>query len=239
MALPNTPPAAIEWAQVFLAFVLAGMPAAAFESWRRLKSGQHPGPKHKIYLGMLLLEAVLLGLAWKAAQATGLELFPAWSLTLRQIAVCGVLLAVMLYTATRSWERASAEHKKRTRWLVPETRQQLAIWSGLVFLGAIAEEAAYRGTLFWMVGLGTGGSWGTAWLVANLLFALAHLTQGWKGVTTIFVFGIIFQYIVFLTGDLYLAIAVHYLYNVGFGIMMVRSAETERSRMPQPAGAEA
>ena len=182
---------------------------------------------------MLLLQATLLGLAWKAAQASGLDLFPAWSPTLRQVAVCGLLLAGMLYGANRSWERTSEDHKKRGRWLVPETRGQLAAWSVLVLLVAIAEEAAYRGTLFWLLGLGTGRNWGMAWLVANLAFAAAHMTQGWKGMLGTFLIGITFQYVVFLTGDLYLAIAVHYLYNVGIGIMVVKSVQAERGRALQ------
>lgn len=224
------------WVLLFLALVLGGLPGGAFHSWLRLKMGKPPGPKRKLYLGMLLMQAALLGLAWKAAQASKLDLFPAWSPTLRQFAVCGILLAGMLYGATRSWERTSEDHKKRARLFVPETRRQLAAWSVLVLLVAFAEEAAYRGTLFWLLGLGMGRNWGMAWLVANLAFAAAHMTQGWKGVLGTFLIGITFQYVVFLTGDLYLAIAVHYLYNVGFGIMVVKSVEAERGRTLQ-AGA--
>ena len=90
----------------------------------------------------------------------------------------------------------------------------------------IGEECAYRGVaytlLYWIFDSAVVGL-----IISIVAFALMHSHQGWYGAVWAGALGWIFQLMVFATGTLYLAIAVHAMYDVLIGVMFLRLLNNE------------
>lgn len=67
-------------------------------------------------------------------------------------------------------------------------------------------------------------NWWAAALISSLLFALAHLLQGWRSAGVVGVFGFLFHLLVVATGGLYYAILVHFAYDLTAGWRLGRVA---------------
>jgi membrane protease YdiL (CAAX protease family) len=106
--------------------------------------------------------------------------------------------------------------RERLFSILPSNADERVIWFGVCAAAAICEETAYRGVLFHLLSTGFGGWWVPA-IVTSLCFALAHVVQGWKSTLVVGLFGLAFQYLVLLTGSLYLAMLVHFLYDLIVG----------------------
>jgi membrane protease YdiL (CAAX protease family) len=60
--------------------------------------------------------------------------------------------------------------------------------------------------------------------ICVVAFALAHYVQAWKAMLLIVVMAFAFHLIVFATGDLYTAMAGHFLYDLLAGFIIIRLA---------------
>jgi membrane protease YdiL (CAAX protease family) len=101
--------------------------------------------------------------------------------------------------------------------VLPHTRAEL-YWFGAVSLTAgFCEEFLYRGYLIhalapWL------GSWGAAAL-SVVLFAAGHAYQGWNGALRSGAVGALFTVVVVVLGSLWPAIVLHFLLDLGMGII--------------------
>jgi len=68
------------------------------------------------------------------------------------------------------------------------------------------------------------GSWWPAVLVCSAAFAVAHFVQGVRTVVIIAIFAIGNHLIVRASGDLYTAMAIHFLYDLLAGVILLRLA---------------
>ena len=94
-------------------------------------------------------------------------------------------------------------------------------WWVAVSVGAgLTEEITYRGVLFQLwsrltpIPLAVG--------LCALVFALVHFHSGARSMAIIFVMALVFHAIVWWTGSLYTAIAVHAIYDLAAGIIFMR-----------------
>ena len=91
-----------------------------------------------------------------------------------------------------------------------------------VALGApLAEELIFRGQLFSALSQTRLGIAGTT-LLTSLLWALLHVSEPWLSIGLIFVMGLIFGYLMYRFGSLWVTIAAHGLWN-GFYALLIFS----------------
>ena len=100
---------------------------------------------------------------------------------------------------------------------MPRNAREKVWWIAVSFLAGIGEEITWRGVQAALVGILTGDFWITS-LVCSISFGLAHIIQGWKSAAIIFVFALGFHTLVWLAGSLYVAMAVHVVYDLTAGI---------------------
>ena len=80
----------------------------------------------------------------------------------------------------------------------------------------------------------TGSPEGGA-VIAAISFGAAHATQGWKSASVIVLFGFAFQGLVWLSGTLVLAMAVHAAYDVTAGLHYARFGRQMGYKVPSEA----
>jgi hypothetical protein len=103
------------------------------------------------------------------------------------------------------------------RFFMPSDRRERAMWLGLSALAAVGEEISWRGVQMTLLLRATGAPLGAAGVCAAT-FGASHIVQGWQSAAIIAVFALAFHGIVWLSGSLYVAMAVHFLYDMTAGL---------------------
>ena len=205
---------------VYLFVVLGWMPAAGITSFLRIKAGKPMPAKSRYYGNMIIVQSVLLGYSIAVARHNDMSLMGSppslwiWLVSAVYVAFIGRRLRV-------AWKKMNAERKRRARRLLPENPQHLRYWIPISFLAGIGEEIAFRGVAFTVL-RNISGSTMFAVMVCVLAFGLAHMMQGWRGVLGTGVIALVMHWIVYATGGLYLAIAVHVAYDLIIGFIAMR-----------------
>ncbi|MFY0652205.1 MAG: CPBP family intramembrane metalloprotease [Cyclobacteriaceae bacterium] len=129
----------------------------------------------------------------------------------------GICLLVWWLLGKLSLNSESAEkflsQSERIKFLLPTNQREYKIMAVVSFIAGVCEEIVYRGFLFFF--LNSYLPLLPALLLANLPFALAHLTTtGLKNTIQAFVLGLIFSGAYLLTGSLWLSILLHILVDL-------------------------
>jgi hypothetical protein len=215
VSLPGTPSLA------FLVVLFLLLPWVALRSGRRLRrafegvegapvpTGQH------IWLSSLLLQVVLLYLAWRVGRGFEFRIFATPELGGRAFLYAGIALLACfgIRTLARGGLSADDRRKLMVSRLSPRTGRERTLQVATILAASVAEEAAYRGVAFEILWYATGNGWVAAVLSA-LAFALAHTVQGWRSTGWVFLIGLTMQGLVVATGTLVLAMLVHALYDL-------------------------
>ena len=221
---------------VYLFVVLGWMPLAGIFSFLRLKAGKPLPAKTRLYRNMIAMQIVLLGYSVAVARHEHMILLgsaPAlwiWLISAVYMAYIGLRLRAV-------WQKMSPERKKRARRLLPENPQHLRYWVPISFLAGIGEEIAFRGVAFGVLRDLTGST-EFAIVMCVLAFAFAHMVQGWRGVLGTGVIALVMHLIVYASGGLYLAMAVHVAYDLIVGCIAMRQFMQDGNHLalqPQPA----
>jgi membrane protease YdiL (CAAX protease family) len=122
-----------------------------------------------------------------------------------------------------SWRSRSAEEREQlwVRQILPRTRVERRVWVLVSAGAAIAEEVAYRGA-FVAFAAGVTGSLPLAIVASAVAFAVVHAPQGMSGMGYVLVIALLHHALVLFTGTLWLAIAVHFAYDVLAGLWLAR-----------------
>ncbi len=109
-----------------------------------------------------------------------------------------------------------------TEKLMPHNPVESLAFVALVCTVALCEEFLYRGFLFAVFWRWGDSSYLAAALLSSVLFALAHLYQGWKGLTTTFVLGVVFAGVRIWTSSLVPGMAAHLAVDLIAGLAAQR-----------------
>ena len=95
-----------------------------------------------------------------------------------------------------------------------------------VVLGApLAEEFIFRGQLFSALSQSRAGMLG-ATLITSALWAVMHITETWLSIGLIFVMGLVFGYLLYRFGSLWITLACHAVWNTIYSLAIFGSIQT-------------
>jgi membrane protease YdiL (CAAX protease family) len=211
----------------FLLFIGVVLPLLAVQTARALRGGPLPLPRRHFYLQTIVLQVAILVFALFVKRDV---LAPPTRPVAGALAAAG-LLGVAVAILVWRWPHRSDQSRTLLYELLPHGRSDLPLYFLLCVAAGFAEEIAYRGVTFALL----GGTWIAA-LVASVVFALGHAIQGWRSIGVIFVFALGFHAIVYVAGSLWYAIAVHIAYDAIAGVLIPRW-EDRRQSLPSPGEA--
>jgi membrane protease YdiL (CAAX protease family) len=172
----------------------------------------------------MLLPQVLLGiLAVVTGLVEGVDLFPTRAPSPTAWLAGVVFLAVALALVRPHWRRSVEEKKPTWRLFAPTNARERRMWVALSLSAGIGEELVWRGVLPALLAALTL-SLPAALTLSVLSFALAHAIQGVKSVFAIAGIAVAFHALVFVSGSLYVAMVVHFVYDVVAGFTYARFA---------------
>jgi len=191
------------------------LPYLAIKSGRRIATRPLP-PKVPYFNSQIVMLTIFLALSIFIARREWIELFPR-ELPEARMFVLGAAVLVALVVLMRPLWRSRVEAKARRLWLfMPRTRHERVLWVALSIAAGISEEVTYRGVMFALLWRLTGNALAAA-LIGAAVFSISHFLQGWKSMAIIFGIALTFQMIAWLSGSLYVGMAVHALYDVTAG----------------------
>jgi membrane protease YdiL (CAAX protease family) len=207
----------------YLLFLLLGLyPYSAWKSSRKRASLPSALPRIKVYRGTMIVQVVLVTYAIYAAKHNDITLFAPWRPTVVAIMIGAAALAFKLLLV--QLKLSSAFGRERARELAPRTPTEAAWFTAMILVAGFAEEVLYRGALFGLLSHLFNGAWWPAALISAIAFGLAHMFQGVRSSAIVVVIALSAQLVVLLTGTLYVAMAVHVIYDLMIGRRHSRSA---------------
>jgi membrane protease YdiL (CAAX protease family) len=138
-------------------------------------------------------------------------------LNLKIILLATAFLLLNMAYARFEWACAPIDRKIQTWNFLPHTPKERVRWLFYSLVIGGCEEIIYRGVLFGVMFKATE-NYLLAGLISAVFFTVAHLSQGWKNILSLPIVAIGLQWLVQVSGGLYVAIAVHLIYNAANGI---------------------
>jgi membrane protease YdiL (CAAX protease family) len=181
-------------------------------------------PRKRIFINILVMQAVFLAMALFTARARDIQVFQTGRLPLSAVVFGLSVLVIALVVSRLLWRFSSYDEKRRMLIVRPNDVKDLPWWFLISLAAGTVEEITYRGVMLALV-LPITRNWWTAVAVCVLIFALGHANQGWR--RGIFIAAVAFaaHLLVWLTGALYLAMAVHFSYDFIAGIFYTQWAK--------------
>lgn len=232
---------------LLLLFTLLLVPTLNLVGWYRLHKGKARLVQRTTgWLMAICFSSVLAFIAVTAAISQGIELWNPPRFNAVALLLSAALLIVGLWTMPRRIrQRGLRSHSpqdiERLVNQIPTSRRHLPLWFLLSLCAGVFEEIVYRAATFRILREAlpfsnvTEATW-VALTVTILAFTLAHATQGWRAMCLIAVIAAIFHAVVCLTGSLYVAMVVHFLYDAGAGVVYLRLFQSGQLK---PATSEA
>ena len=217
----------------FVMLIGVVIPVACVRSYFKLKAGAPFPPKVKLHQQTLLMHAFFLSIALFTAKTVQIPIFLPLAPRTKDLAMGAGLLALLVGVMYPLWKARAARQPEKVYRRMPSSNRELWLWAAVSLSAGFVEEIVYRGALFQILYYWIGNWWIAAVTVA-LSFALGHAIQGWRNVLIIFAMAMAFQGLVWATGTLYVAMAVHAIYDFVAGLAY---ASFYRGSAPEPAAA--
>jgi len=191
-------------------------------------------PREDLYWNIIMAGLLGSGLAFLIAFKNQIPIFGEFHLNLK---TCLLALAFLvlnhLCLEPLEWKYASLEYKKKIKHFFPHTTEERLLYVPAALIVAFSEEIIFRAVFFSLLYQLTGSSW-IAVIVSAIFFSIIHLGWSLNAAGTTFFVGLGLQYLVFISGGLYVAIAVHFIHNLINGIIYGRltNAAVDKHALP-------
>jgi uncharacterized protein len=172
--------------------------------------------------GLVAAGAVLWWFHGRSWTSFGFSIPEGWRLW-TSIGLVLLLVAYLVPSAATIARNAEARAKVRqqagglTALVLPHTETEMYWFAGVSLTAGFCEEFLFRGYFIWALTPWLGW-WGAAAL-SLLIFASGHAYQGRNGVIRTGIVGLIFTLVVALLESLWPAIVLHFLLDLGMGII--------------------
>lgn len=206
------------WTSLFLVFMAVIMPALALFSKKQLDAG-FVLPRIRFYLESMFFQGIILSFAVFIASRENIALTGAPPPEPVHLALGAGILVAGLAVMWVSLKWSSHALLERAFMIAPETYQEKLTWIFVSAIAALTEETAYRAVLFALVEDLVPSMW-VAVLITSVLFALAHLAQGWASAGVVLGYAIAFQLLYITTESLLVPVLAHFLYDVAAGLYL-------------------
>jgi uncharacterized protein len=145
----------------------------------------------------------------------GLRAPPSWLLTIGLTVATAIFLVVSALRLRAKSGQIREKLDQRAGALLPDSATERRWFAAICVCGGIYEELAYRGFLFYYLGLVIPQINGVEkGLVTSVLFGLGHLYQGRKGMIATGVAGLIMAAFYLVGGNLLLPVVAHIIGNL-------------------------
>jgi len=211
------------WAHLFAYGLL--LPLMVVRARRKVVGASDaPLPDRLRYFQGTTIELLMLVAgSFAAARAERMQLFPSAFPPWYGIVAGIAAYAIAVFFMAPRWRRAVERNARVAHLFMPSNGTELAWWLVVSVLAGTGEEITWRAVQTGLLAAATG-SYPTAAVLSALSFGAAHAVQGWRSSAVIVVFALGFQTLVWLTGSLYVAMAVHVVYDITAGISYGRLA---------------
>jgi membrane protease YdiL (CAAX protease family) len=195
------------------------IPALVVRSRQRVVGGAMPLPPRITHFKSTTIHlAIFGGLSLAIARLQGIELFPTEGVHLLRGMLAGAVLYASVVAFMRPrWRRAVERRAAAVHFFVAEKPAERAWWAGVSILAGVSEEITWRGVQTALL-VPLTGSPAVAALLSAVSFGVAHMMQGWRSAALIVLFALAFQGVVWVSGSLYIAMAVHVAYDLTAGV---------------------
>ncbi|MGZ5494733.1 MAG: CPBP family intramembrane glutamic endopeptidase [Thermoanaerobaculia bacterium] len=211
------------------------IPWSAIKSMKLIESRALP-PRRRYFVTVLVQTAAFAVFSILVAKLNWVQLFPAQMPPVRAILAGCVFLAIAIPFGWTRWRKAVEKRKRIVALFMPTNMTERALWVGTAFVAGVGEEITWRRVQTELLRRLTGNLI-AAIAICVVMFALAHAIQGWKSVGVIVFFAAGFHLLVYLAGSLYVAMAVHFLYDLIAGLAYGHLGRKMGYRPPETAGA--
>jgi membrane protease YdiL (CAAX protease family) len=199
------------------------VPYVAWKSNRRLDAGAVAPARPRIFANVLLMQAAFLLLAAFVAWKREIPLLRLGTVNAPSLLLAVVMLAVSIGTLPLRWRFTDPARKVRLIQARPAAPADLWLWGAVSLAAGVVEEIVFRGVMLALV-LPLTGDWWSAVAVCVAAFVLGHNQQGWHRMIVVGLVAFGCHVLVWTTGSLFLAMAVHTLYDFSAGVFHVRLA---------------
>jgi membrane protease YdiL (CAAX protease family) len=182
-------------------------------------------PMRERFRVMMAPQLLLGGLAIATALVEGIELFPARFPSAVSWALGAAFLVVVVATMRSHWRQTVDDPSPVWRLFTPVGPDERRMWVALSLAAGIGEELVWRGVLPSLVAALTG-SVPAAIAISVFSFAMAHAIQGFRSMLAIASIAAAFHALVAVSGSLYVAMTVHFVYDVIAGFTYASFAKT-------------
>jgi membrane protease YdiL (CAAX protease family) len=220
---------AILLAHVLVLFLIIAVPFRGAQRYRVLmrRIDRHPELRARFYVNGILaqwlmllpLALIAIGLSWPLGT---LGLQPPTNLWLW--GSVALLLVLVVYAQVFYIRRIASTVDGRSQLrksmsgplhMLPRTQRERSLWVLLSLTAGICEEVLYRGFLpAYLVHIFPDVPFVLAIVIAAALFGLGHIYQKITGVVGTGVMGLLFGFLYFFTGSLFLPMIVHALFDM-------------------------
>jgi membrane protease YdiL (CAAX protease family) len=194
---------------------------------------KHAVPHRNQYMATIILASVQAVIALVCTSLNRIPVFGSIHRDLKTVLfTIGFLILNMLIIDPIEWSYSSAQLKRRILDYIPHETWERLIWIPVSLVVSISEEIVYRAAFFGLLFYLFGNYW-LAGTIAAIIFAVAHRKYGLPSMVSIFFVGLGLQYIVYVSGGLYLPIAIHFIHNFGNGVIYgMRERESVKAHSP-------
>jgi membrane protease YdiL (CAAX protease family) len=194
------------------------IPGMAISQARKFRDPQKPLPNRLSHFQRTAFMLVFFGaISLLIARSEWMQLFPRAIPPWRAL-LAGILMFVVAVVLMRPrWRRAVERRTRVVHLFMPANATERAWWIAVAVLAGISEETTWRGVQAGLAMFLTKRVL-IAILFCSISFAAGHIIQGWKSAVVIMVFALGFHALIWLSGSLYVAMAVHIAYDITAGI---------------------
>ncbi len=190
-----------------------------FPVWARRRASQagaptgYIAPRWNSYLRSILILACQAGVALLIGHLTQLQIFGSANFELKTVFLAlSFLVLNMGIMDPVEWKHTSDEVKKRMIAFLPQNAKERLIWIPVSLSASLGEEIVFRAVFFGLLYRLTGRYW-VAGTASSMLFGFSHRGDGLISVGSTFFVGLVLQWFVYVSGGLYISIAVHFIHN--------------------------
>jgi membrane protease YdiL (CAAX protease family) len=226
--------------EAHLPLVLAGAIFLSVLTWvptfaREIKGKAPPADTNlphrvQVYRNVIIRYLLILAVAFLVAFTSKISIFGKIRLDLKAGLLALLFLALNhLGVEYLEWKHASVEYRRKIKYFCPQTYRERLLFVPTTLVTALTEEVVYRAVFFGLFYQMTGNYW-IASVASAVFFSMSHMKWSLSAVGTTFFVGLGLQYLVFISGGLYLPIAIHFIHNLINGIIYGRIKATEHKQ---------